>query len=93
MIAALAAVDHYFCSVEPSNPALLLVRQAQQLIGKSFLEVMQILIPEHITSPNSRSTRSIDTTSLSKGCRRSPFSTGCRPNTRPMPMSPSMTMP
>jgi type VI secretion system protein ImpA len=43
--AALAAVDAYFCRYEPSNPALLLVRQVCQLVGKSLLEVLQILIP------------------------------------------------
>src|SRR5262249_45728938 len=36
-IAALAAVADYFSRNEPSNPALLLVRQAQQLMGKSFM--------------------------------------------------------
>jgi type VI secretion system protein ImpA len=46
--AALAAVADYFSRAEPSNPALLLVRQASQLIGKSFLEVMQILVPAHL---------------------------------------------
>jgi type VI secretion system protein ImpA len=46
--AALTAIDRYFCRSEPSNPALLLVRQAQQLMGKSFLEVMQILVPTHV---------------------------------------------
>jgi len=46
--AALAAVERYFCRSEPSNPALLLVRQAQQLIGKSFLEALQILVPWHV---------------------------------------------
>ncbi|VTZ28547.1 conserved hypothetical protein [Methylocella tundrae] len=33
---------------EPSNPALLLVRQAEQLIGKSFLDVIRVLIPAHV---------------------------------------------
>jgi type VI secretion system protein ImpA len=46
--AALAAIADYFSRSEPSNPALLLVRQASQLIGKSFLEVMQILVPTHL---------------------------------------------
>jgi type VI secretion system protein ImpA len=46
--AALAAVADYFSRSEPSNPALLLVRQASQLVGKSFLEVMQILVPTHL---------------------------------------------
>ena len=46
--AALAAIADYFSRREPSNPALLLVRQAEQLIGKSFLDVMRILMPAHI---------------------------------------------
>ena len=44
---ALDSVADYFSRNEPSNPALLLVRQAQQLTGKSFLEVMQTLVPTH----------------------------------------------
>ena len=44
---ALAAVVGYFERSEPSNPALLLLRQAQDLIGKSFVEAMQILVPDH----------------------------------------------
>jgi type VI secretion system protein ImpA len=46
--AALAAVAAYFGRLEPSSPALLLVRQAQQLIGKSFYEVLQILVPGRV---------------------------------------------
>jgi type VI secretion system protein ImpA len=45
---ALAAVAKYFSSREPSNPALLLVRQADALLGKSFLEVMRVLVPTHV---------------------------------------------
>jgi type VI secretion system protein ImpA len=45
---ALAAIADYFVHKEPSNPALLLVRQAEQLMGKSFFEVMQILVPRHV---------------------------------------------
>jgi type VI secretion system protein ImpA len=45
---ALAAVAGYFARHEPSNPALLLVRQAEQLMGKSFLEVMRVLMPNHV---------------------------------------------
>jgi len=44
---ALAAAARYFAEVEPSSPALLLIRQAEQLMGKSFLEALQILVPEH----------------------------------------------
>ena len=46
--AALAAVADYFARHEPSNPALLLVRQTEQLIGLSFVEVMRILVPTHM---------------------------------------------
>jgi len=46
--AALAAIADYFVHKEPSNPALLLVRQAEQLMGKSFIEVLQILMPKHV---------------------------------------------
>jgi type VI secretion system protein ImpA len=42
---ALAAIAVYYSQSEPSSPTLPLVRQAHQLIGKSFLEVMTILMP------------------------------------------------
>jgi type VI secretion system protein ImpA len=45
--AALEAVSNYFCRSEPSSPALLLVRQAQQMLGKSFVEALRILVPLH----------------------------------------------
>ncbi|MEJ1937645.1 hypothetical protein WDZ92_46225, partial [Nostoc sp. NIES-2111] len=49
---ALGAVAEYFATREPSSPSLLLVRQAEQLIGKSFLEVMQVLLPGQIDQAN-----------------------------------------
>ena len=42
---ALAAIADYYNRLEPSSPTLPLVRQAYQLIGKSFIEVMSILVP------------------------------------------------
>jgi type VI secretion system protein ImpA len=45
---ALAAIAEYYAHCEPSSPALPLVRQAHQLIGKSFLEIMTILVPSHV---------------------------------------------
>ena len=42
---ALAAIADYYNRSEPSSPTLPLVRQAHQLIGKSFFEVMSILVP------------------------------------------------
>ena len=44
---ALAAAAAYYAAREPSSPALLLVRQAQHLMGKSFHEVIEALLPNH----------------------------------------------
>lgn len=46
--AALGAVAAYYERREPSNPALLLVRQAEQLVGKSFLDALQVLVPRYV---------------------------------------------
>lgn len=43
--AALEAIEAYFASVEPSAPALLLIRQAQDLFGKPLTEALQTLLP------------------------------------------------
>jgi type VI secretion system protein ImpA len=45
---ALLAIADYYSRWEPSSPTLPLVRQAHQLIGKSFVEVMTILVPTQI---------------------------------------------
>jgi type VI secretion system protein ImpA len=45
---ALAAIAGYYSLREPSSPTLPLVRQAHQLIGKSFIEVISILVPNHL---------------------------------------------
>lgn len=45
---ALGAIAEYYAGSEPSSPVLPLVRQAHQLIGKSFLEIMTILVPTHV---------------------------------------------
>lgn len=42
---ALSAIADYYSRLEPSSPTLPLVRQAYQLIGKSFVEVISILVP------------------------------------------------
>jgi type VI secretion system protein ImpA len=42
---ALKAAESYFAGREPSNPCILLIRQALQLVGKSFIEAMQLLVP------------------------------------------------
>lgn len=43
----LAALNGYFRRHEPSSPAAILVQQAQRLMGKSFPEVLRILVPAH----------------------------------------------
>jgi type VI secretion system protein ImpA len=45
---ALAAIADYYNRSEPSSPALPLIRQAHQLIGKSFFDVMSILVPTQL---------------------------------------------
>lgn len=45
--AALQSVGQYFAAKEPASPALLLVRQAQMLVGKSFFEAIRALLPAH----------------------------------------------
>jgi type VI secretion system protein ImpA len=46
--AALAAIAAYYGSSEPSSPVLPLVRQAHQLVGKSFFDVVNILVPNQL---------------------------------------------
>jgi type VI secretion system protein ImpA len=46
--AALEGVANYFRQSEPSSPALLLVLQAKQMLGKSFVEALRILLPAHV---------------------------------------------
>lgn len=42
---ALEAILVYYAASEPSSPSRLLVKQAHQLVGKSFVEAMRILAP------------------------------------------------
>src|SRR5262249_59826988 len=42
---ALTAIADYYGRREPSSPVLPLVRQARELVGKSFLEVVTMLVP------------------------------------------------
>jgi type VI secretion system protein ImpA len=44
-VSALKVAESYFAAREPSNPCILLIRQALQLVGKSFIEAMQLLVP------------------------------------------------
>jgi type VI secretion system protein ImpA len=44
---ALASALGYFTSSEPTSPALLLIRQARETLGKNLYEVMKLLAPPH----------------------------------------------
>jgi len=43
--AALASALGYFATFEPTSPALLLIRQAREALGKNLYEVMKLLAP------------------------------------------------
>jgi len=45
--AALASAIGYFAASEPTSPALLLIRQAREALGKNLYEVMKLLAPPH----------------------------------------------
>ena len=45
---AFICLERYFHDKEPSSPSLLLIKQAHELIGKSFAECIQILIPNKL---------------------------------------------
>ena len=45
--AALASALGYFGASEPTSPALLLIRQAREILGKNLYEVMKLLAPPH----------------------------------------------
>ena len=45
--AALAAAHGYFLAFEPSSPALMLVGQARESLGKTLYEVLRLLAPSH----------------------------------------------
>ena len=47
MDAALASAFGYFAAAEPTSPALLLIRQARETLGKNLYEVMKLLAPPH----------------------------------------------
>ncbi len=45
--AALASALGYFAASEPTSPALLLIGQAREALGKNLYEVMKLLAPPH----------------------------------------------
>jgi type VI secretion system protein ImpA len=47
-VAALNAVARYYAAVEPSSPARLLICLSQQMIGKTFAEIVGILAPNYV---------------------------------------------
>ena len=55
-----------FCPIGAVQSGPLLIRQALEMVGKSFVEVMRMLVPEHAKSP-----RSISAATSSSICRSS----------------------
>jgi type VI secretion system protein ImpA len=49
-VTALREATAYFLRQEPSSPVLPLVVQAQQLLGRSFPEILQALLPDQVGS-------------------------------------------
>ncbi len=47
-VRALAIATRYIHETEPSSPTLLLLRQAQSLVGRSFLDAVSTLLPDHV---------------------------------------------
>ena len=47
-IVALNAVARYYAIVEPSSPARLLINLSEQMIGKTFTEIVRILAPNYV---------------------------------------------
>ncbi len=45
--AALGSALGYFAATEPSSPALMLIRQARETLGKNLYDVMKLLAPNH----------------------------------------------
>lgn len=48
-VQALKTATDYFVLREPSSPVLPLIVQAQQLLGKSFPEILQVLLPDQVS--------------------------------------------
>jgi type VI secretion system protein ImpA len=48
VLRSLDAICAYYESTEPSSPVLPLLRRAQQLVGKSFTEILQELAPDTV---------------------------------------------
>ncbi|MBS0527833.1 MAG: hypothetical protein JSS22_00380 [Proteobacteria bacterium] len=47
-VGALNAVARYYALFEPSSPARLLISLSEQMIGKTFAEIVRILTPNHV---------------------------------------------
>ena len=48
VLRSLDAICAYYENTEPSSPVLLLLRRAQQLVGKNFNEILQELAPDAV---------------------------------------------
>lgn len=50
--ALLAGVERYFANQEPSSPVRLYIAQARALVGKTFAEALEALVPEYASQAN-----------------------------------------
>jgi len=48
--AILTEIERYFCNIEPSSPALILVHQARKLLGRPLVEALEALAPSRVDS-------------------------------------------
>ncbi len=46
---AIEKISRYYAANEPSSPVALIVAAAQQMVGKSFLEISKVLTPEYVS--------------------------------------------
>lgn len=46
--AILTEIERYFCAIEPSSPALILVHQARKLLGRPLVEALEALAPSRV---------------------------------------------
>jgi len=46
--AILIEIERYFCIIEPSSPALILVHQARKLLGRPLVEALEALAPSRV---------------------------------------------
>ncbi len=46
---AMEKISRYYAAHEPSSPVALIIAAAQQMVGKSFLEISKVLTPDYVS--------------------------------------------